>query len=66
MSQNTSKTIRRENKSGCICHRCIVLIITTGRVMELETLQEINLVLLYMDINGVNLLLHCRDGLLHG
>jgi hypothetical protein len=35
-------------------------------MMELETFLEVNLVLLYMEVNGVNLLLHGRDGLLHG
>jgi hypothetical protein len=34
--------------------------------MELEALPEVQLVLLYPEVNGVNLLLHGRDGLLHG
>jgi hypothetical protein len=33
-------------------------------VVELETLPEVQLVLLYTEVNGVNLLLHDRDGLL--
>jgi hypothetical protein len=35
-------------------------------MMELETLSKIQLVLLYTQIDGVHLLLHCGDGLLHG
>jgi hypothetical protein len=35
-------------------------------VVELEALLEIQLVLLYPEVNGVNLLLYGRDGLLHG
>jgi hypothetical protein len=38
--------------SSSFCHRRIILIV--------------NLVLLYTEVNGVNLLLHDRDGLLHG
>jgi hypothetical protein len=34
--------------------------------MELEALLEVKLVLLYPEVNGVNLLLHGRNGLLHG
>jgi len=43
-----------------------LLVITVGRVMELETLLEIQLILLQTEVNRVNLLLHGRDGLLHG
>jgi hypothetical protein len=35
-------------------------------MMELETLPKINLVMLYTEVDGVNLLLHGRYGLLHG
>jgi hypothetical protein len=35
-------------------------------MMELETLPEINLVMLYMEVDGVNLFLRGRYGLLHG
>jgi hypothetical protein len=35
-------------------------------MMELETLPEIQLVLLYTQVDGVHLLLHGGDGLLHG
>jgi hypothetical protein len=35
-------------------------------MMKLKTLSEVQLVLLYTVVNGVNLLLHGRDGLLHG
>jgi hypothetical protein len=35
-------------------------------MMELEALPEVQLVLLYPEDNGVNLLLYGRDGLLHG
>jgi len=34
--------------------------------MELEALLEIQLVLLYTQIDGVHLLRHSSDGLLHG
>jgi len=55
-----------QKQSGRISHRCIVLVITAGRVVELKTLPEVQLVLLYTKVNGMNLLLHDRDGLLHG
>jgi hypothetical protein len=51
---NVSKYIKNYNgkrKSGCICHRCIVLVITSGWMMELETLPEINLILLHTEVN---------------
>jgi hypothetical protein len=35
-------------------------------MVELEALPEVQLVLLYPEVDGVNLLLHGRDGLLHG
>jgi len=35
-------------------------------MMELETLSEIQLVLLYTQIDGMHLLLYSSDGLLHG
>jgi hypothetical protein len=34
--------------------------------MELEILPEVQLILLYAEVNGMNLLLHGRDGLLDG
>jgi hypothetical protein len=34
--------------------------------MELEALLEVQFVLLYPEVNGVNLLLHGRHGLLYG
>jgi hypothetical protein len=40
--------------------------ITAGWVMELETLPEIQLILLNTEVDGVNRLLHGRNGLLHG
>jgi hypothetical protein len=58
--QNTKKT----QASSAIGH--IFLVITTGWVVELEALLEVQLVLLYAEVNGVNLLLHGRDGLMHG
>jgi hypothetical protein len=44
--------------SSSLCHRRIIFIVTAGWMMELETLSEVNLVLLYTEVNGVNLLLH--------
>jgi hypothetical protein len=35
-------------------------------MVELEALPEVQLVFLYPEVDGVNLLLHGRDGLLHG
>jgi len=53
-----------------LCHRCsprrIILITTTARMMILEVLPEIQLVLLNPLVDGVHLLLHRGDGLLHG
>jgi hypothetical protein len=49
-----------------LSHRCIILVITAGRMVELEALPEVELVLMYQEVDGVNLLLHGRDGLLHG
>jgi hypothetical protein len=66
MSQNISKTTTRKENSGCICHWCIVLFITAGRMVELEIVPEIQLILLHTEVNRVNLLLHGRDGLLDG
>jgi hypothetical protein len=61
---------KKEGNSIILCHRHsprrIILIVTAGRMMELETLSEIQLVLLYTQIDGVHLLLHGGDGLLHG
>jgi hypothetical protein len=67
MSQKKNKQ-QQQNKirSRSLYHRRIILIITAGWVMELEALPEVQLVLLYTEVNGVNLLLHGRDGLQHG
>jgi hypothetical protein len=35
-------------------------------MVELEALPEVQLVLLYPEVDGANLLLHGRDRLLHG
>jgi hypothetical protein len=66
-----SQTKRQQNKNSIIlCHRCssrrIILIITTAKMMILEALPEIQLVLLNPLVDGVHLLLHRGDGLLHG
>jgi hypothetical protein len=64
MSQNTSKTTRE--KSGCICHRCIVHIITARWVMMSETLLDVQLALLHSEVDRMNLLLQRRKSQLHG
>jgi hypothetical protein len=68
-----SQTKRQQNKeknSIIHCHRCsprcIIIIITTARMMILEALPEIQLVLLHQLVYGVHLLLYRGDGLLHG
>jgi hypothetical protein len=43
-----------------------ITLFTLVLLIELETLSEIQLVLLYTQIDGVHLLLHGGDGLLHG
>jgi hypothetical protein len=69
-----SQTKRQQNKINknstiILCHRCsprrIILIITTARMMILEALPEIQLILLHPLVDGVHLLLHKGDGLLH-
>jgi hypothetical protein len=52
MSQNRTK-----KKSRCISHRRIILIITAGRMMMLETLRDVQLALLHTKVDRVNLLL---------
>jgi hypothetical protein len=72
MSQTSKRQQNKGQKKNSIilCHRCsprrIILIVTAGRMMELETLPEVQLVLLYSQVDGVHLLLHSSDGLLHG
>jgi hypothetical protein len=66
MSQNQIRQLQKKRNSRILDYRYIVLVITTGRVVELKALPEAQLVLLYQKVNGVNLLLHGRDGLLHG
>jgi len=51
MCQHTSKTTTRKEKSGCISHRSIILVITAGRVVELETLSENNLILFHTEVD---------------
>jgi hypothetical protein len=63
MWPNTKLTQKKLSGLG---HQRIILIVTAGRMMELEALLKVQLVLLYPEVNGVNLLLHGRDGLLHG
>jgi hypothetical protein len=69
MSQKQQKNTLKQN-SIILCHRCsprrIILIITTARMMIHEALPEIQLVLLHLLVDGVHLLLHSGDGLLHG
>jgi hypothetical protein len=57
---------KQKEKSSILGHRRIVLVIIAERVVELEALLEVQLILLYSKVDGVNLLLHGRDGLLHG
>jgi len=52
-------------KSIIISHGCIILIITAGQMMVLETLLDVQLALLHMEVNRVNLLLHSRNSQLH-
>jgi hypothetical protein len=70
MSQTTKRQQNKGKNSIILCHRCsprrIILIITTARMMILEALLEIQLVLLHPLVDGVHLLLHRSDGLLHG
>jgi len=58
MSQTTKKQQNKEN-SSILCHGCIprriILIITTGRMMILEALLEVQLGLLHTLVNGVHL-----------
>jgi hypothetical protein len=61
----STKYLGRYSSSG-LGHWRIILIVIAGRMMKLETLPEVQLVLLYSEVNGVNLLLYGRDGLLHG
>jgi len=64
MSQRKIRQLQNKN-SWILGHRRIVLVITAGWVVELEALPEVQLVLLYPEVDGVNLLLHGRDRLLH-
>jgi hypothetical protein len=64
MSQRKIRQLQNKN-SRILGHWRIVLVITAGRVVELEALPEVQLVLLYPEVDGVNLLLHGRYGLLH-
>jgi hypothetical protein len=71
MSQKKKQKHSKNKRSSIIlCHRCsprrILLIITTARMMILEALPEIQLILLHPLVDGVHLLLHRGDGLLHG
>jgi hypothetical protein len=69
LKQKDNKNTVKQN-SIILCHRCsprrITLIITIARMMILEALPEIQLVLLHPLVDGVHLLLHRGDGLLHG
>jgi ABC-type uncharacterized transport system permease subunit len=60
------KNYNEKKKSGCICHRCIVLVITAGGVMMLETLLNVQLALLHSEVDQMNLLLQRRKIQLHG
>jgi hypothetical protein len=64
MSQKKIRQLQNKN-SRILSHRRIVLVITAGQVVELEELLEVQLVLFYLEVDGVNFLLHGRDGLLH-
>jgi hypothetical protein len=66
VSKENKTTTKQKRSSSILGHWRIVLVITAGRVVELEALPKVQLVLLYPEVNGVNLLLHGRDGLLHG
>jgi hypothetical protein len=58
MSKKKIRQLQNKKKnSSILSHWRIILVITTGQVVELEALPE---------VDGVNLLLHGRDGLLHG
>jgi hypothetical protein len=51
MSQNISKTTTRKENQDAFAIGGIVLVIIAARVMELETLPEINLILLHTEVN---------------
>jgi hypothetical protein len=53
-----------QNKSSHLSHRRIILIITAGWMMALETPLDVQLALLHMEVNRVNLLLHRSKALL--
>jgi hypothetical protein len=69
VSNNTKKKKTKKN-SVILYHRCsprrILLIITTARMMILKELPEIQLILVHPLVDGVHLMLHRGDGLLHG
>jgi hypothetical protein len=62
MSQNKAK---HKIKSINLSHRWMILVITARRMMVLETLLDVQLALLYTEIDKVNLLLHRVNTLLH-
>jgi hypothetical protein len=70
LTEEKEKTNTQKKNSIILYHRCsptrIILIVTTGRMMELKAFPKIQLILLNPEIDGVNRLLHGHDGLLHG
>jgi hypothetical protein len=58
MSQISKKKTKKKISSRILGHRCIILVITARRVVELEALQEVQLVLLYPG----NICLHRQKG----
>jgi glycyl-tRNA synthetase beta subunit len=60
------KKAKHQIISNILSHGCIILVIIARWKMVLETLLDVQLALLYTEVNRVNLLLHrthapCRD-----
>jgi len=68
-TKKTTKQNRRESKSNILSHgsspSCIILIITTARMMILQALLKVQQVLVYTQVDGVYLLLHGGHSHLH-
>jgi hypothetical protein len=68
-AKRQQKQSKREIKSNILRHgcspRCIILIITTARMMILQALLKVQLVFLYTQVDGVYLLLHGGHSHLH-